>query len=69
MSSFPSNDHSPSASTSTAKGFWEDPCLVLERNLAARAQELGPQSGSQEPWQMQHLMGPLGGSPLNVNPC
>ena len=30
---------------------WEDPCLVLERDLVARAQD-GPPSGEQSPpWQ------------------
>lgn len=43
--------------TTQVKKLWEDPCITLERELEARAQD-GPPDGL-APWQ-RGIVGPLG---------
>ncbi len=46
------------ATVVAAKISWEDPCLVVERDLFARAQ--GGPSDSEQPWSPQYLLAPMG---------
>lgn len=57
MSSFKTTD--PTRHSSDNKLHWEDPCLVLERSLVARAQGGGT---TEEERALQQLLGPLNGS-------
>lgn len=45
--------------TPSAKRFWEDPCITLERDLELRAQGGPPGSGPDAPWRPPGMLGPL----------
>ena len=57
MSSFTSTTSNPPPPSNRQP--WEEPRLVVERSLVARAQEGG---GTEENWALQFLLGPLNGS-------
>jgi hypothetical protein len=52
-----SNSINTTPTTPAHKGLWEDPSLVVERALVARAQDGG--GDSEETWALQRLLGPL----------